>query len=60
MYVLEGGYNLKAVSEAVVCSIATTVNPHNFPIQEEQAVEYMNYREQARQVFSRHWEVGGN
>ncbi|MCZ6879370.1 MAG: histone deacetylase [Acidobacteria bacterium] len=59
LYVLEGGYSLKALSEAVVCSIATTVNPQNFPIQEEQAEEYVAYREQARQVFSRYWEVGG-
>ena len=58
LYVLEGGYNLKALSEAVVCSIATTVNPQDFPIQEEQTEEYVAYREQARQLFSRHWEVG--
>ncbi len=58
LFVLEGGYNLKALSEAVVCTMDTSMAPKTSPIKEkEQTDEYLSYREQARRVFSPYWEV---
>ncbi len=58
LFVLEGGYNLKALSEAVVCTMDTSMAPRTSPIKgNEQTDEYLSYREQARRVFSPYWEV---
>ncbi len=58
LFVLEGGYNLKALYEAVVCTMDTSMAPKTSPIKEkEQTDEYLSYREQARRVFSPYWEV---
>ena len=58
LFVLEGGYNLKALSDAVVCTMDTSMAPKTFQIgQKERTEEYVSYREQARRVFSPYWEV---
>ena len=58
LFVLEGGYNLKALSEAVVCTMDTSMAPKTFQIgKKERTEEYVSYREQARRVFSPYWEV---
>ena len=58
LFVLEGGYNLKALSEAIVCTIATSIDPKTFQIREEEQTEgYVSYREQAQRVFLPYWDL---
>jgi len=58
LFVLEGGYNLKALSEAVVCTMETSMAPKTLQIGKgEQTEEYVSYREQARRVFSPYWDL---
>ena len=58
LFVLEGGYNLPALSESVICTMDTSMAPKTFEIgKKEQTEEYLSYREQARRVFSPYWEV---
>jgi len=58
LYVLEGGYNLKALSEAVLRTMETSMAPKTSQIgKTEQTEEYVSYREQARRVFSPYWEM---
>ncbi|MFQ5928199.1 MAG: histone deacetylase [Acidobacteriota bacterium] len=57
LYVLEGGYHLRALSEAVLCTIATTLEPKKFDIEEQQTEEYAAYREHMRQAFSGYWSL---
>lgn len=58
LFVLEGGYNLKALSEAVVCTMDTSMAPKTFQIgKKEHTEEYLSYREQARRVFSPYWDI---
>ncbi len=55
LYVLEGGYNLAALAQSVLCTIATTLEPKKFEIQETQIAEYLAYRKCTREVLSRFW-----
>jgi acetoin utilization deacetylase AcuC-like enzyme len=57
LYVLEGGYNLKALARAVLTTITTTLEPQEFEIEEDQGEEYALYRVQMKQVLSPHWKV---
>ena len=58
LFVLEGGYDLKALSETIVCTMEASMTPKTSRIEEkEQTEEYVSYREQARRVFSPYWEV---
>lgn len=56
-YLLEGGYDLTALSDAVLSSIATSVEPKTFSIEEQQAEEYAIYREKARSAFLPYWKL---
>jgi len=56
LYVLEGGYNLKALAEAVLQTIDTTLKPQSFSIPPVQEEAYRRYRRNARQWF-RYWDL---
>ena len=57
LYVLEGGYDLKALSQSVVRTIATTLEPETFGIEEKQLSQYAPYRDQMKVHFSRWWKL---
>ena len=55
LYVLEGGYHLAALAQSVLCTIATTLEPKKFDIEETQIADYLAYREGRRESLSRFW-----
>ena len=57
VYILEGGYNLRALSQAVRTTIATTLKTMRFEIGESEADAYAAYRSQMRQAFSPYWKL---
>ena len=57
LYVLEGGYDLEALSRSVLCSIATTLEPRKFTIEESQVSEYTAYGQHMKVHFSRWWKL---
>lgn len=57
LYVLEGGYDLNALSEAVVTTLSTTLQKREFRIQKEQTEEYAVYRKQMNRILSAYWSI---
>ena len=57
LYVLEGGYNLEALAESVLASLATTIRPRAVDIEPHQQEEFSRYRAQARENLAPFWEL---
>ena len=57
LYVLEGGYNLEALSRSVVSTIQESLKPTQETIEPSQVREYESYRERLVKVLSPHWSL---
>ena len=57
LYLLEGGYNLTALCEAVLLSIETTLEPRKFDVPVTQVEDYEIYRDVLRSKLSPYWEL---
>lgn len=57
LYVLEGGYDVNALSEGVVTTLSTTLERREFNIREDQTDEYLVYRKKMSQALSAFWDV---
>ena len=57
LYLLEGGYNLSALCDAVLLTIDTSLEPREFDIPVAQAGDYEIYRDVLRSKLSPYWEL---
>ena len=57
LYVLEGGYNLKVLPEAVLVTLLNTFQVQRIKIEEERARLYVEYQKKMNQFFSSYWKV---
>jgi acetoin utilization deacetylase AcuC-like enzyme len=57
LYLLEGGYNLAALCDAVILTIDTSLQPREFDIPAEQSEDYEVYRAVLRSKLSPYWEL---
>jgi acetoin utilization deacetylase AcuC-like enzyme len=57
VYLLEGGYNLSALCDAVRLTIDTSLKPRKFDIPMGRTDDYESYREVLRSKFSPYWEL---
>jgi acetoin utilization deacetylase AcuC-like enzyme len=55
LYLLEGGYNLGALSDCVIRTIEATLNPSPIEIPESQRTEFEAYAELSKRYFAQHW-----
>ena len=57
LYVLEGGYNLKVLPEAVLITLSNTFHVQRIKIEEERAGLYVEYQKKMSQFFSSYWKI---
>ncbi len=57
LYLLEGGYNLTALCDAVLLTIDTSLEPRKFDIPVTQVDDYEIYRDVLRSKLSPYWEL---
>jgi acetoin utilization deacetylase AcuC-like enzyme len=59
LYILEGGYNLTALSDCVLRTIETAIDRSEVAIREEQVTEFESYRRSSKRYFSPYWKSLG-
>jgi acetoin utilization deacetylase AcuC-like enzyme len=57
LYVLEGGYNLPALSSCVLATIDSTLSPTGMKHRPNPPTYYLRYREQMRRYLKGFWEI---
>jgi acetoin utilization deacetylase AcuC-like enzyme len=55
LYILEGGYNLRALTDCVIRTIEVTLRPSRILLPETQTKAFDFYSESARNCFSPYW-----
>ena len=57
LYLLEGGYNLTALCDAVLLTIETSLKPRKFDFPVTQVDDYKIYRDVLKSKLSPFWEL---
>lgn len=57
LYVLEGGYDLKALAASVVAMISTTLSPRQVDISPASPTQFSRYRELLQEAVLERWEL---
>ena len=57
LYVLEGGYNLKALGQSVLSTLRMSLDPTKGEIEPTQMREYESYRQRLSRMLSSHWSL---
>ena len=57
LYVLEGGYNLKALGQSVLSTLRMSLDPTKGEIEPTQMREYESYRQRLLRMLSSHWSL---
>ena len=57
LYVLEGGYNLRALGQSVLSTLRMSLDPTEEKIEPTQRREYESYRQRFSRILSPHWSL---
>lgn len=57
LYILEGGYNTQVLSQSILTTVTTTLEPKRFTIEPRQEREYKKYQDQIRPLLVPYWKL---
>ena len=57
LYILEGGYKTQVLSQSILTTVTTTLEPKRFKIEPRQEREYKKYQDQIRPLLVPYWKL---